>query len=149
MIIKQCLIQIFFFSNMLFFNPQLRTAPAPVVGWPPIRSFRRNIAGSSSSKQAAESPNAVLNKGSGEKSPVETSNKGLFVKINMDGVPIGRKVDLRAYDSYEKLSTAVDELFRGLLAGYLFIWSPLSFLYCILLSNSLGSSYDKLHMSRS
>lgn len=43
--------------------------------------------------------------------------KNLFVKINMDGVPIGRKVDLTAYDSYEKLSTAVDQLFRGLLAG--------------------------------
>lgn len=39
------------------------------------------------------------------------------MKINMDGVPIGRKVDLKAYDSYEKLSSAVDELFRGLLAG--------------------------------
>jgi len=35
----------------------------------------------------------------------------------MDGVPIGRKVDLNAYDSYENLSSAVDELFRGLLAG--------------------------------
>lgn len=35
----------------------------------------------------------------------------------MDGVPIGRKVDLKAYDSYEKLSSAVDELFRGLLAA--------------------------------
>lgn len=41
----------------------------------------------------------------------------MFVKINMDGIPIGRKVDLKAYDSYEKLSFAVDELFRGLLAG--------------------------------
>ncbi|GLU22304.1 hypothetical protein SLE2022_383920 [Rubroshorea leprosula] len=98
-------------------SSQKRTAPAPVVGWPPVRSFRRNIASGSSSKQAAESPNAVLSKGSGEKSPVETSNQGLFVKINMDGVPIGRKVDLRAYGSYEKLSTAVDELFRGLLAA--------------------------------
>jgi len=35
----------------------------------------------------------------------------------MDGVPIGRKVDLNAYDSYEKLASGVDELFRGLLAG--------------------------------
>ncbi|CAK8565303.1 unnamed protein product [Lathyrus sativus] len=33
----------------------------------------------------------------------------------MDGVPIGRKVDLKAYHSYENLSIAVDELFRGLL----------------------------------
>lgn len=41
----------------------------------------------------------------------------MFVKINMDGVPIGRKVDLSAFASYEKLSFAVDELFRGLLAG--------------------------------
>lgn len=48
---------------------------------------------------------------------MESSQKGFFVKINMNGVPIGRKVDLNAYDSYEKLSTAVDELFRGLLAG--------------------------------
>ncbi|KAE8656989.1 Auxin-responsive protein IAA18 [Hibiscus syriacus] len=35
----------------------------------------------------------------------------------MDGVSIGRKVDLKAYDCYEKLSAAVDELFRGLLAA--------------------------------
>lgn len=35
----------------------------------------------------------------------------------MDGVPIGRKVDLNAYDSYKNLSSAVDELFRGLLQG--------------------------------
>ncbi|KAD4889313.1 hypothetical protein E3N88_21386 [Mikania micrantha] len=35
----------------------------------------------------------------------------------MKGVPIGRKVDLNAYDTYEKLSVAVDQLFRGLLAA--------------------------------
>jgi auxin-responsive protein IAA len=35
----------------------------------------------------------------------------------MEGVPIGRKINLNAYDSYEKLSVAIDELFRGLLAG--------------------------------
>ncbi|PSR96144.1 Auxin-responsive protein [Actinidia chinensis var. chinensis] len=97
-------------------SSQKRTAPAPVVGWPPIRSFRKNLASSSSSKQALESQNAVPSKVSGEK-PVESGRKGLFVKINMDGVPIGRKVDLAAYDSYEKLSIAVDELFRGLLAA--------------------------------
>ena len=88
-----------------------------MVGWPPIRSFRKNLASSSSSKQALELQNAVPSKVSGEK-PVESGRKGFFVKINMDGVPIGRKVDLAAYDSYEKLSIAVDELFRGLLAGY-------------------------------
>lgn len=95
---------------------QKRTAPAPVVGWPPIRSFRKNLASSTTAKQAPEPQNVVAIKAPIEK-PVEISHKGLFVKINMDGVPIGRKVDLKAYDSYDKLSTAVDELFRGLLAA--------------------------------
>ncbi|XVF26854.1 hypothetical protein REPUB_Repub14bG0055300 [Reevesia pubescens] len=96
---------------------QKRSAPGPVVGWPPIRSFRKNLATSSSSKLASESPSVVLHKVANQKAAGETAGKGLFVKINMDGVPIGRKVDLKAYDNYEKLSTAVDELFRGLLAG--------------------------------
>lgn len=52
---------------------------------------------------------------SGEK--LENAENNLFVKINMDGIPIGRKIDLKAYDSYEKLSSAVDQLFSGLLAG--------------------------------
>ncbi|XP_051148110.1 auxin-responsive protein IAA26-like [Andrographis paniculata] len=88
---------------------QKRTAPAPVVGWPPVRSFRKNI---SSSKLTSESPTKDPSP-----KPVENSTRTPFVKINMDGIPIGRKVDLKAYDSYEKLSYAVDELFRGLLAA--------------------------------
>ncbi|OIT05253.1 PREDICTED: auxin-responsive protein IAA26-like [Nicotiana attenuata] len=101
-------------------SAQKRTAPAPapVVGWPPIRSFRKNIASSSSSlKPVTESQNVVPNKSDANKKPMEICQKGLFVKINMDGIPIGRKVDLKAYDSYDKLSSAVDELFRGLLAA--------------------------------
>lgn len=35
----------------------------------------------------------------------------------MDGIPIGRKVNLGAYDSYERLSLAVKELFHGFLEG--------------------------------
>ncbi|KAJ8471411.1 hypothetical protein OPV22_025754 [Ensete ventricosum] len=89
---------------------QSRAAAAPVVGWPPIRSFRKNLAGTA--KASAESPNRRRSKA---EKKLENDRKGLFVKINMDGVPIGRKVDLKAYDSYEKLSLAVDELFRGLL----------------------------------
>ncbi|GMI77971.1 indole-3-acetic acid inducible 26, phytochrome-associated protein 1 [Hibiscus trionum] len=93
---------------------QKRTAPGPVVGWPPIPSIRKNLASNSSSKQASDSPSVDP---PSEKPAAEPNGKGLFVKINMDGVPIGRKVDLKAYDSYEKLSTAVDQLFRGLLAA--------------------------------
>ncbi|XP_061359132.1 auxin-responsive protein IAA26-like [Gastrolobium bilobum] len=96
-------------------SSQKRTAPGPVVGWPPIRSFRKNLASSSTSKPPPECQHQH-DKVAGKKS-VENYGKGLFVKINMDGVPIGRKVDLNAYDSYENLSSAVDELFSGLLAA--------------------------------
>ncbi|CAI8582902.1 unnamed protein product [Vicia faba] len=98
---------------------QKRTAPGPVVGWPPIRSFRKNLATSSISKPTSQTDSQTQhhNKVVAGKKPVDNNygSKGLFVKINMDGVPIGRKVDLKAYHSYENLSIAVDELFRGLL----------------------------------
>ncbi|XP_057519457.1 auxin-responsive protein IAA26-like [Amaranthus tricolor] len=98
-------------------SSQKRAAPAPVVGWPPIRSFRKNLA-SSSGKAVSESQTEIPSKTVNQK-PSEDNNtqKGLFVKINMDGVPIGRKVDLSAYNNYDSLSSSVDELFRGLLAA--------------------------------
>lgn len=98
---------------------QKRAAPAPVVGWPPIRSFRKNLASSSSSgKSVPETQSAIPSKTPvNEKPAKDNSHKGLFVKINMDGVPIGRKVDLSAYNNYESLSSSVDQLFRGLLAA--------------------------------
>ena len=87
-----------------------RSPNAPVIGWPPVRTFRRNLATSSK---------AILDHQNGKKAakPEETTKRAPFVKINMDGIPIGRKIDLNALDSYENLSLAVDKLFRGLLAG--------------------------------
>ncbi|KAK7255473.1 hypothetical protein RIF29_28883 [Crotalaria pallida] len=96
----------------------VRTAPGSVVGWPPIRSIRKNFASGSTSKLPPKSQqyhqHIVPNKVASQK-PIDNSGKGLFVKINMDGVPIGRKVDINAYGNYENLSSAVDKLFRGLL----------------------------------
>ncbi|KAF4362139.1 hypothetical protein F8388_023991 [Cannabis sativa] len=100
------------------FSPATIPANTALLGGPQFVSFRKNLASnSSSSKPTTESQNPDQNKKIHGAKPVETPGKGLFVKINMDGVPIGRKVDLKAYDSYNKLSSAVDELFRGLLAG--------------------------------
>ncbi|KAL8118680.1 auxin-responsive protein IAA26-like [Apium graveolens] len=99
-------------------HKRITSAPGSVVGWPPIRSFRKNIASGCASKLPAETK--AVNEISRKIAcniQTESCRNGFFVKINMDGVPIGRKVDLKAYDSYEKLSSAVDELFRGLLAA--------------------------------
>lgn len=83
-----------------------------------MRAFRRNLASSPSSKLSRE-PSGQRGKepASAGGKAVEPGNKGLFVKINMDGVPIGRKIDLGAHAGYDTLSAAVDRLFRGLLAG--------------------------------
>ncbi|PKA65327.1 Auxin-responsive protein IAA6 [Apostasia shenzhenica] len=93
-------------------SAQMRSTSSSVVGWPPIRSYRKNLA-CGSTKQPNDSqigtPESSLK--------ARILNKGLFVKINMDGIPIGRKVDLTAYDSYEKLSSAVEELFCSLVSA--------------------------------
>ncbi|CAN6340869.1 unnamed protein product [Urochloa humidicola] len=92
-------------------------AGAPVVGWPPVRAFRRNLASSSSKPPPPNSHEPSSQRGKDSAGAAKAGKKGLFVKINMDGVPIGRKVDLAAHASYDTLSAAVDHLFRGLLAA--------------------------------
>ncbi|RVW20798.1 Auxin-responsive protein IAA26 [Vitis vinifera] len=64
-------------------------------GWVASNPFiQENLVNSSSSKPESESPNKIPEEtGYGK---YESSKTGLFVKINMDGVPIGRKVDLKA-----------------------------------------------------
>lgn len=87
--------------------------PTTVVGWPPVRASRKNIKTSSNSIKEEK----VVTDGSGGNKTVSDDTNSLYVKINMDGVAIGRKVDLKAYDNYQGLSSAVDELFRGLLVA--------------------------------
>jgi len=64
------------------------------------------------------SPDLATNSKEQEEEELKVSKTNdLFVKINMDGVPIGRKVNLKAHNDYKSLSSAVDHLFRGLLAA--------------------------------
>lgn len=96
------------FITILWSN--FRSPNTPVIGWPPVRAFRRNLA--TSSRASLEHQN-----GKKAAKPEQTTKRAPFVKINMDGIPIGRKIDLNALSSYDELSLSVDKLFRGLLAG--------------------------------
>ncbi|CAN6181499.1 unnamed protein product [Urochloa humidicola] len=71
-------------------------AKAQVVGWPPVRAYRKNTF------QAA----AAAAKKSEQQQP-----GGLYVKVSMDGAPYLRKVDLRMYKGYRELKDALDALF--------------------------------------
>ncbi|CAM0882789.1 unnamed protein product [Alopecurus aequalis] len=90
-------------------SPQARgRAAVPVVGWPPIRDIRKKLASSSVPKKLPEPQNGEAE----AKAGLSCKNSPL-VKINMDGIPIGRKFNLAACDSYERLSVAVKGLFHG------------------------------------
>ena len=65
---------------------------AQVVGWPPVRSYRKNCL-------------AV------KKSEIESSSGG-YVKVSMDGAPYLRKIDLTVYKSYTDLVKALENMFK-------------------------------------
>jgi len=76
---------------------------AQVVGWPPIRSFRKNTL-AANSKPADD----------GEGKP---GSNALYVKVSMDGAPYLRKVDLKMYYRYQELSSALEKMFSGFTIG--------------------------------
>lgn len=94
-------------------------SPSPAqnqtVGWPPVRSFVRE----NNPVRPAPPPSAptvmcpsVQGKG------VSPATNSCRVKIYMDGVPFGRKVDLKTNNSYEKLYPALEEMFQQFISGH-------------------------------
>ncbi|KAH9300843.1 hypothetical protein KI387_012426, partial [Taxus chinensis] len=78
-------------------------AKAQVVGWPPIRSFRKNT--------LAANPKAT------DESEGKPGSTVLYVKVSMDGAPYLRKVDLKLYSCYLELSTALEKMFSCFTIG--------------------------------
>lgn len=68
-------------------------AKAKIVGWPPIRSYRKNTL------QDAEVG-------------------GIYVKVSMDGAPYLRKIDLRIYGGYPELLKALETMFKLTIGEY-------------------------------
>ena len=44
----------------------------------------------------------------------------MFVKVTMDGIPIGRKIDLNAHQCYESLSNTLEDMFLKPKSGTFF-----------------------------
>ncbi|KAF8090751.1 hypothetical protein N665_0468s0028 [Sinapis alba] len=75
-----------------------------VVGWPPIRTYRMNSMVNQAKTLAMEDPNMEV--------PHATKlRNSMFVKVTMDGLPIGRKIDLNAHKCYESLSNTLEDMF--------------------------------------
>ncbi|XP_010521481.1 PREDICTED: auxin-responsive protein IAA8-like isoform X1 [Tarenaya hassleriana] len=74
-----------------------------VVGWPPIRSFRKNsLAGNSKN---------------GDEPEGKSGAGALYVKVSMDGAPYLRKTDLKNYGKYQELSSGLEKMFSCFTIG--------------------------------
>ncbi|XP_059291153.1 auxin-induced protein 22D-like [Lycium ferocissimum] len=60
-------------------------AKAQIVGWPPVRSYRKNTL---------------------------QDQCGFYVKVSMDGAPFLRKIDLKLYNCYTELLKAIENMFK-------------------------------------
>ncbi|XP_058213786.1 auxin-responsive protein IAA27-like isoform X1 [Rhododendron vialii] len=86
-------------------KPQIPSAAkAQVVGWPPIRSFRKNSMASNQPKDDDEVD-------------AKSGSSCLYVKVSMEGAPYLRKVDLKIYGSYAEMSSALEKMFSCFTIG--------------------------------
>ncbi|CAN4120629.1 unnamed protein product [Withania somnifera] len=101
------------------------TGASQVVGWPPIRAYRMNslvnqpkvlnadedkgVSGSDKKEHSKKK----INHGNIKDDAASVKEKGHlgYVKVNMDGLPIGRKVDLNAHTCYESLADTLEDMF--------------------------------------
>ncbi|RLN40002.1 auxin-responsive protein IAA12-like [Panicum miliaceum] len=87
-------------------------AKAPVVGWPPVRSYRKSCFQASSKQSKATKEEAAPSSNAAPSAAANTTaTGGSFVKVSMDGAPYLRKVDLRMYKGYRELREALEAMF--------------------------------------
>ncbi|KAG8373136.1 hypothetical protein BUALT_Bualt12G0139300 [Buddleja alternifolia] len=74
-------------------NNNKRASPeAQIVGWPPVRSHRKNSVQTKKTELMSES--------------------GIYVKVSLDGAPYLRKIDLKVYSGYSELLKALETMFK-------------------------------------
>ncbi|RZC88602.1 hypothetical protein C5167_016464 [Papaver somniferum] len=102
-------------------EPATNTAASQVVGWPPIRAYRMNSLvnqvkvsskGDNNLKKKVTTINCSSNDDKNNTIVKENGRNLWFVKVNMDGERIGRKVDLNAHTCYDTLAQALEEMFH-------------------------------------
>ncbi|XP_074292675.1 auxin-induced protein 22D-like [Silene latifolia] len=70
---------------------------AQVVGWPPVRSYRKNCL------QTMKKDEEIGN---------------MYVKVSMDGAPYLRKIDMKLYSCYSQLLKALEDMFKVQVGEY-------------------------------
>lgn len=74
-----------------------------LVGWPPIKSWRKKELHHQQQHHGQIRMQGIENQSRG--------SKPLYVKVNMEGVVIGRQINLRLYNSYQTLTDSLISMF--------------------------------------
>ena len=82
-----------------------------MVGWPPVRNYRKNIMTNQKTSGADEASSEKAGNGGGG------ATGATLVKVSMDGAPYLRKVHLKMYKSYQDLSDALAKMFSSFTMG--------------------------------
>ncbi|XP_010548738.1 PREDICTED: auxin-responsive protein IAA11-like [Tarenaya hassleriana] len=89
----------------------MAVANGQAVGWPPVRTHRMS---SMATALAGGELNPESRKDISKKGTRDVKmGSSMFVKVTMDGTPIGRKIDLNAHRSYRSLSKTLQEMFSA------------------------------------
>ncbi|CAH8305886.1 unnamed protein product [Eruca vesicaria subsp. sativa] len=91
------------------------SAKAQVVGWPPVRSFRKNVM--SCQKPTTGDDVEATDKTSSSSGVTSACATAAYVKVSMDGAPYLRKIDLKLYKTYQDLSDALSKMFSSFTIG--------------------------------
>lgn len=94
-----------------------------LVGWPPVRTFRKNLSATSTRPAYSEDLSKVgpcyeeEDHGNINTGVSVQERPAMFVKVNLEGYAVGRKIDLKAHCGYGLLSSALQSMFHGFLSG--------------------------------
>ncbi|VAI88563.1 unnamed protein product [Triticum turgidum subsp. durum] len=93
-----------------------------LVGWPPVRTFRKNLSATSTRPAYSEDLSKVEHcyeeedHGNINTGVAVQERPAMFVKVNLEGYAVGRKIDLNAHRGYGSLSGALQSMFHGFLS---------------------------------
>ncbi|RRT37267.1 hypothetical protein B296_00050272, partial [Ensete ventricosum] len=101
-------------------HPSSSMPPPPLlVGWPPVRTSRKHL---SLLKPGTDGENDAKRRKLTEREATTVlttesrSRPAMFVKVNMEGYVVGRKIDLGAHESYRSLYRALSNLLHNFLS---------------------------------
>ncbi len=111
-----------------------------MVGWPPVRNFRKTLVQQQPPRPAPPQerqprptttttttpqvtttvvPLTAAAAAAPTSNGTQVTQTSFLVKVYMDGLSIGRKVDLTANNSYERLKSALEDMFQDMFQQFI------------------------------